>query len=100
DAGNPRIQRNLQHAVSLVAEKIVRFLDVVESEPMGHERSQIDSAALHHRHEASHPLLAAWTERRDDLLIAESGIEGFVRRHQLARVDAEARQGAAGTDCA
>ena len=32
------------------------------------------------------------TERRDDLLIAEAGVERLVRRDELARVHAEARQ--------
>ena len=65
---------------------------------MRHKRRQIDATMLDHRHQPPHPLLPARAERRHDLLIAEARIERLVGRDELARVDAEARQRAAGPD--
>ena len=49
-----------------------------------------------HRHQPPHALLAAGAQRRDDVLIAEAGVEALVRHRELAGIDAEARQRAAG----
>ena len=90
DACGIGIQRDFQDAVPLVAEEIVRFLNLIEGEAVRDQRAQIDASVLDHRHEAAHPLFAARAKRGHDLLIAKAGVKGLVRRHQLAGVHAEA----------
>ena len=51
-------------------------------------------------HQAAHALLAARTERGDDAMVAEAGGERVVGHLQLARVDAQARERAAGAQAA
>jgi hypothetical protein len=54
DASRVRVQRDLQNAASLIAEQIESFLDIVEREPMRHERRQVLAAIFDHRHQAAH----------------------------------------------
>src|SRR5689334_18706815 len=90
------MQRHLQDAVTLFAEEPVRFFDVLEREVMGHQWRQVHASALDHRHQTPHALLATWTECRNDALVTEAGIQRFVRRDELAGIDAEARQRSTG----
>src|SRR6185503_6835193 len=90
-----RSDRDLQHAVTAVAEQIVGLDDVVESEPMRDEREGIEAAGLDRRDEPPHALLAARAKRGDDAVIAQSSCERFVGHLELAGVHAKAREGAA-----
>ena len=56
-----RRDRDLEHAVALVCEQVVGFLDVVELEAVGHQGSQVDAAGCDDIHQAGHALLAAGT---------------------------------------
>ena len=91
-------QRDLQHPFPLGAEEIERLVDVVEPEAMRDQRAEVDAAVRDHRHQPAHPLLAARAERRHDPLIAQAGVDRLVGRDELAGIDAEARERAAGTD--
>ena len=57
-AWHSRRDGHLQHPVALVAEKLVRRLDVVELEAVRHHRAKVDASGGNHRHEAAHALLA------------------------------------------
>src|SRR6187431_1618387 len=81
---------DLQNVVPAVAEEVIGRADLVEREPVRDERQWIEATRLHHPHQASHALLAARAQRRDDRLIAETRCEGLVRDLELARVDAQA----------
>src|ERR1051326_4013498 len=65
---------------------------------MRDERMQIEPSALHHRDQALHAVLAAGAERRDDLDVGDAGAERVIRNRELAGVDAEARDRAAGAN--
>ena len=56
-----RGDRDFQHPVSLMGEKIVGLLDVLECEAVSDQRRQIDPARRNNRHEAAHSLLTAGT---------------------------------------
>src|SRR5947208_1286982 len=73
-----RTQRNLEHAITLMAEEVERLLDVVQREPVRHERPQVDLPVRHEGHQPPHAFLPARTQRRDYLLIAETGMERLV----------------------
>src|SRR5262245_3306832 len=90
------MQRHLQHTIALVAEEIKRLLDFVEREFVRHERPQVNPPMLDHRHEPPHSFFSARAQGCDDRLIAEAGIDRFVRRNQLSRVDAKARHCSSG----
>src|SRR5262245_65534605 len=45
------IERDLQHAVPLMAEEVECGLDVIEREMVRDERAEIDAAMVDHRHE-------------------------------------------------
>src|SRR5262245_61064301 len=49
------IERDLQHAVPLMAEEVECGLDVIEREMVRDERAEIDAAMVDHRHEPPHP---------------------------------------------
>src|SRR5262245_55527581 len=51
------IERNLQHAVALMAEELECGRDVIEREMVRDEWAEIDAAMVDHRHEPPHPLL-------------------------------------------
>src|SRR5687768_5651751 len=90
-----RRDRDLDHAVTLTGEQLVRFLDLVERKAMRDEWPQVERTRAHDVDQAAHSLLPARAERRHDLVIADPRGERVERDQQLARVDAEARQGAA-----
>jgi hypothetical protein len=71
--------RHLEHAVALVREQFVGFLDAVERKSMRDHRPKIDPARGDNVHQAAHALLAAGAERGDDPGVAEAGGEGIER---------------------
>jgi hypothetical protein len=60
-----RVKCDFQHPIALMAEEL-------EGAPLGN-----------HFHEPSHPLFAAGTKRRHDLLIPEAGVKRFTGRHHF-----------------
>jgi len=54
-----RYDARLEDAVALMAEHIVGSLDVIQLEPVGCERGEIDPSGRHHGHQATHAFLAA-----------------------------------------
>ena len=79
-----RVQRDLEDTLALMAEDVEGLFNIVERKLVSHKGSQIHTAVFDHRHQAPHPLLPAGAKRRDDLLVAESCVEGLVRRDKLA----------------
>jgi acyl-CoA hydrolase len=55
-------KRDFQDSVLLPREQFVRFLDLVQCEPMSDEPLQVDAPRGDHVHEPPHPFLAAGTE--------------------------------------
>src|SRR5215831_14786190 len=41
---------DLEHAVTLVGEQLVRLLDLIEREPMRHERTEVEALAFENAH--------------------------------------------------
>lgn len=78
-----RRNRNLQHSVPLMAEQLVGFLDIVESEAVRDHRAEVHAARLDHRHQAAHALFAPWAQTRHDLVVAEPGSECFQRNREV-----------------
>ena len=98
EGGDLRGGRDLQDAVEAVAEEPVGLLDLPEPEAVGEQRGRVEPARLDHRDEPAHPLLAAGAERGDDPVVAETRREGGIRQLELAGVDAQAGQRAAGPE--
>jgi hypothetical protein len=66
-----RRDRNLDDAILLAGEQLIRLFDSVEREMMSHERPKIQALGLEHAHQATHPLFATRTQRRDDPVITK-----------------------------
>src|SRR5436190_1843308 len=95
-----RLDSDLEDAVQPVAEDPVGLVDLGQREAMGEQRRRVEPARTDHGDQPTHPLLATWAKRRDDPVVAEARRERLVRHLQLARVDAKARQRAAGPEAA
>src|SRR5690242_15182646 len=67
--------RHLHHTIAARAEQLVRLPDLVEREPVRHQRCRIEPPRADHVDQPPHPLLAARAERRDDPVVAQAGRE-------------------------
>ena len=63
----------------------------IELEPVSDEASEVGATRDNNFHQASHALLAARTERGDDLVVAKPGRKCIEGNAQVRRVDSEAR---------
>ena len=66
-----------------MTEEIVCLFNIVELEAMRHQRSQVSTAVSDGSHQTPHPLLAARTEGRDDLVVSQAGRKGIRRDGQV-----------------
>src|SRR5690349_17971049 len=69
---------NLEHAITSLTENLVALAQVIQRERVRQKRSRIEPARLDERQQPSHALLAARTERRHDVMVAEARGEGIV----------------------
>jgi hypothetical protein len=93
-----RADRDLHHAVMRVAEELVRLLDPRQRIRVGDPLAKREAPGRDDAHQPAHALLSPRTERGDDGVIAEPGIERTEWQPQVPRVDAQARHDPARAD--
>src|SRR5208282_1250606 len=84
-----RCDGDLDDAVALVREQVVRGFDVVEREAVRDQLLKVEAARLDQRHQLRHALLAAGAERGEDVDVADPVDKGFEWHGDLVAVDAK-----------
>jgi hypothetical protein len=83
--------RDFQHTIPLIGEKIIGFFDVIKLEPVRNERFQVDAPCRDYLHELPHPFFAARASSSENFKSAYSLSESFNGNGKIVRVNANAR---------